>query len=119
MKRILTLAIALTLAITFTYPAYAQTLFEERTVTPIFTGLNYAQTRRVTSNGLLDVHTLTIDVNQQHLELQPVSSRTDNGLKETLTRLLDANGAVAGVNLGGHPFGRAWAGDAKRQNNKR
>ena len=110
MKRKFILLFVLIFALAFPCSTYAQTLYEFKTVTPVYTGLNYEQSRRVTSNGLLDVHVLTVDLDQDHLEVRPVASGTENGLKEQLTRMLEQSGAVAGIN--GDFFGLAGSHDS-------
>ncbi|MDR2903993.1 MAG: phosphodiester glycosidase family protein, partial [Clostridiales bacterium] len=68
---------------------------EKLTVTK---GLTYEKSRRVTDAGLLDVHVLQMDLNSPHLSIATVKSKTELSLKETTQKLINDNGAVAGIN---------------------
>ncbi|MCL2199215.1 MAG: phosphodiester glycosidase family protein [Defluviitaleaceae bacterium] len=78
--------------------AYAlDILFEHRETMEVSRGVVYEQNRMMTTRGMLDVHVLTVDVNQPYITLAPVYS-DEMGLRETTSRMLYGAGAVAGIN---------------------
>ncbi|MCL2398698.1 MAG: phosphodiester glycosidase family protein [Defluviitaleaceae bacterium] len=73
-------------------------LFEHRERTYLSRDVVYELNRKVTSAGFLDVHTLTIPLNDPYITIAPVESHRELGLRETTQALLTAAGAIAGTN---------------------
>ncbi|MCL2352824.1 MAG: phosphodiester glycosidase family protein, partial [Firmicutes bacterium] len=98
--------LAAVLALIPSLPALAaEPLFELTTRRAVTKGVTYEENRQVTDAGLLDIHVLTIPLDDPYITVGPAASANDAGLKETVTRLLADNGAVAGTN--GDFFGLA------------
>lgn len=85
----------------------ATSLYEQKTEKVISKGVYYELLQKVTNEGLLDVHVITVDLTQSHIEVKPVGSKIEHGLKETTSNLVRTNSAIAGVN--GDFFGMAGA----------
>jgi len=99
LKRILFLCTAVLSIAMFSQVAYGvEILFEHRTQTQPSRGVTYEQNRMVTTNGMLDVHVLIVDLNQPHIYIDPVTSANEIGRKETTTTLLRDAGAIGGIN---------------------
>ena len=76
----------------------AQVLFEHTERTYITRNVVYELNRQVTTAGFLDVHTLTVPLNDPNITVAPVESQQGLGLRETALALLTNAGAVGGVN---------------------
>ncbi len=61
-------------------------------------GLTYEKSIRVTDAGLLDVHVLDIQLDSPNISISTIKSKTEYSLKEPTSKLVNDNGAVAGVN---------------------
>lgn len=77
--------------------AYARVLFETIQQEIVAGGVNYEYIRQATTNGLLDIHILTVDINNPHIDIRALQPE-NYGTRETLTTLLNENGAIAGIN---------------------
>jgi len=77
--------------------AYADVLFEHRESESLAPGVHYERILRMTERGLLDIHVLTVPLNDPNIYIGPVASQ-QHGLKETTTNLLSGADAVAGIN---------------------
>ncbi|MCL2462370.1 MAG: hypothetical protein FWF44_06865, partial [Defluviitaleaceae bacterium] len=98
------LAVALTISLAA--PAFALTvLYDHKTTETVTKGVTYTYDQQVTDAGLLDIHVLKIPLDDPYITVGPATSTTDCGLKETVTKLLTENGAIAGTN--GDFFGLA------------
>lgn len=91
------LAFALAAALSLPVGA-AQTLYTKTDSELVARGVTYTDTRRLTTDGYLDIHYLTIDLTQDHIQVKSVESAKEYGLKESTQELLTSNGAIAGVN---------------------
>jgi len=78
--------------------AHADVLFEHRISDTPHPGVEYERVIRMTGNGILDIHVLTVPLNDSYLYIGPVTSQREHGLRETTTNLLSDAGAVAGIN---------------------
>lgn len=76
----------------------ADTVYQQRTHEIVTKGVMYEENSRMTTEGIQNIHVLTIDLTQSTLELKEVESKTEYGLKETVQKMLTDNGAIAGVN---------------------
>ncbi|GHV38343.1 hypothetical protein FACS189490_00110 [Clostridia bacterium] len=72
--------------------------YESVSAGQISKGLVYEKNQTVTSAGFLDVYVLKVPLDDKYITVSPASSKIEYGLKETTTKLLLDNGAVAGVN---------------------
>ena len=100
MKKILYSLGALVLAVVFiasTKTAHADVLYDHR-LREERNDIIYERIRQMTSNGMLDVHVLTIPLDNPNIYIGPVVSQQAHGRKETATNLLSAVDAVAGIN---------------------
>ena len=90
---VITLAIAL-------YPANlsAAIFYEVNIPTHLGRNITYISNFQITDRGFLDVHVLRVPLNNPHVQLGPVQSRRESQLREPTTTLLNAHGAVAGIN---------------------
>jgi exopolysaccharide biosynthesis protein len=76
----------------------AETLYELAEYRQISKGVTYEGRKTATTEGLLDINILRMPVSDPYIKLRPIESKTEYGLRETLTDLLGANGAIAGAN---------------------
>lgn len=98
-KGIFLLAVVILVALWPPMPvSAASALYEYREWTSLAKGVTYELNRQVTDAGLLDVHVLTVPLNDPYIYVGPVESQKELGLKETAKDLLSASKAVAGVN---------------------
>lgn len=80
-------------------PAYAaQAVHQNRTQETITRGVTYEHNSQMTTEGIQNIHVLTVDLTESTLELREVESKEEYGLKETVQKMLTENGAIAGVN---------------------
>lgn len=61
-------------------------------------GLTYEKSIRVTDARLLEVHVLKVDMDSPNLTISTIKSKMEYGIKETTSKLVNDNGAIAGVN---------------------
>ena len=61
-------------------------------------GVTYTEERRLTDAGFQDIYVLEMDLNESSLSFHEVETTGEYGLKETVQKMLQDNGAVAGVN---------------------
>ena len=73
-------------------------LHEEKEVQTITSGVIYEKNRRFTQDGWLDIHVMTIDMENPNVELGVLDSTQEFGLREPLKDLAQKKGAVAGIN---------------------
>ena len=98
-KRVAALLLSMAMLATSALPAYgATTIFQQTTTQDVVKGVTYQQKIRLTEDGWLDLYILTIDLSNENLSVEPVESKTEAGLRETVSKLLTDNGALAGVN---------------------
>jgi exopolysaccharide biosynthesis protein len=75
-----------------------QTIFERNEVTNLAKDVTFTRSIRVTDRGLLDVYVLKAPIGADHISIRPSGSIVEHGLRETPTKILGDNGAIAGVN---------------------
>ncbi len=101
--------ITLILIFLISVPALAsEVIFERREQTVLAKNVTYELNRQITSDGMLDVHILTVPLDNPYMYVGPVNSSRELGFKETAYSMLSGAGALAGVN--GDFFGVAGAG---------
>ncbi|MDR1706333.1 MAG: phosphodiester glycosidase family protein, partial [Clostridiales bacterium] len=80
-------------------PALANNIiYEHRQQTVLAKDVTYELNRQITEDGMLEIHVLTVPLNDPHMYIGPVTSGDALGLKESTSKLLSDAGAVAGVN---------------------
>lgn len=82
----------------FSSTAMADNLYSEKTEETVTKGVLYSYEHRLSTEGWQNIYALEIDLNSDNVKLAPVESKTEYGLKESALKLLNDNGAVAGVN---------------------
>lgn len=100
MKKILYLLAALVFTVAVlasARTAYADVLFEHE-FREEQGGVIYERVLQMTTNGMLDIHVLTVPLNDPYIYIGPVVSQHAGGRRETATTLLSDAGAVAGIN---------------------
>ena len=78
--------------------AWGATYYEQRTQQTVTRGVSYEHNSRIIDAGVQDIHVLKVDLTESTLSFHAVSSPAELGLKQTVKKLLEENGAVAGVN---------------------
>jgi len=73
-------------------------LFEDRETFEPAPGVVYERIFRMTERGMLDIHVLTVPLDDPNIYIGPVASDREFGLRDTTTNLLSDAGAVAGIN---------------------
>jgi exopolysaccharide biosynthesis protein len=82
-----------------TYVAHAQyTYYEKSEVESLGKGITYTKSQQVTERGLLDVYILKAPLNDPYIKIKPATSAVQFELKESTTKILGDNGAIAGIN---------------------
>ena len=76
---------------------YAAVYFEQKTQEIVANGIVYEDRVQATSAGLIDVSVLYVSLDNPHVEVKPVLGAS-YGSKETVSKMVLDNGAVAGVN---------------------
>ena len=76
----------------------AESLYEQVTQEVLAKGIDYKVKHRLTTDGWLDIYVLTADLTNPNIEVIPVNSKKELGLRETVDKLITDNSAVAGVN---------------------
>ena len=76
----------------------AQKLYDDVTTSVITKGVEYEFNHRLTEDGWQDIHVLKINMNDPYITLVPVESTTEYGKKETVLKMVNDSGAIAGVN---------------------
>ena len=76
----------------------ATTYYNAASQKTITKGLTYEASTRITDAGLLDVYVLKVNLDNPNLSLETIQSQTEYGLKETTSKLVNDNGAIAGIN---------------------
>jgi exopolysaccharide biosynthesis protein len=102
-RRIITLILVLSFLLSNN--VLANTYFEMTQRHHITQAITYETRRMVTEHGFLDVYIMKVPLGDPYITVAPVSSNIEYGLKETTSRLLSSNGAIAGIN--GDFFGAA------------
>ena len=73
-------------------------LHEEKEVETLTSGVTYEKKRRFTQDGWLDIHVITMDMDNPNVKLDVLDSTKEFGLREPLKDLAQGRGAVAGIN---------------------
>ena len=81
----------------YTSPVCARVLYETKQSEIVVKGVNYDYIRQATTNGLLDIHILTVDINNPYIDIKTLQPE-NYGTRETVTSLLNNSGAIAGIN---------------------
>ena len=76
----------------------AHVMFEHRDRTYLSRDVFFERIRQVTTAGFLDLHILSIPLNDPYITIAPVESQRELGLRETTQALLAGAGAIAGTN---------------------
>ena len=76
----------------------ATKLYNEVKTSTVTKGVDYIYDHRLTDAGFQDVHVLKIDMDADNIKLAPVESISEYGKKETVLKMVNDNGALAGVN---------------------
>ncbi|MCL1998418.1 MAG: phosphodiester glycosidase family protein [Turicibacter sp.] len=95
MKKIVFIALLL---LFFPINAQAQLIFEHREQTFLSRDVIYELNRQITTDGFLDIHVLRVPLNDPFIEILPIESARELGLRETTYNLLQSAGAIAGTN---------------------
>ena len=98
MKKTVLLLLFLTAIIMPVQVQANQILFEHTERTYISHNVVYERNRQVTNAGFLDVHILTVPLNDPYISVSPVESQQDLGVRETALNLLTQAGAIGGIN---------------------
>ena len=98
-KGILVFCAALIMAVGFGITVQAENiLFENRVQQRLSRGVVYERNRMMTTNGMLDVHVMLVDLNEQYLNVEPVTSSLTLGRRDTTSNILADAGAIGGIN---------------------
>lgn len=97
-KPMISAFMAFCLSIGGSVSVFADNLYSEKTEEIVTKGVTYGYEHRLATDGWQNIHTLTIDLTSDNVKIAPVESSIEYGLKETALKLLNDNGAVAGVN---------------------
>ncbi|HCT64396.1 MAG TPA: hypothetical protein DIC60_03850 [Lachnospiraceae bacterium] len=75
----------------------ATTLYEQITAETVAKGVTYEKKHRLTEDGWLDIHMITVDLTNSNISVEPIESKTA-GLREKVGKLLTDANAIAGAN---------------------
>lgn len=73
-------------------------IYETKKSQIITRGVTYDEITRMTKNGWLYMYALTIDANDENVDLDVIKSTSEYGLKESTLAISSENGVVAAVN---------------------
>lgn len=73
-------------------------LYEEKEVTKVTNGVKYEVINRFTGAGWLDIYSMIVDLETPYIDINVLESTEKVGGKETLTKLIESNNAIAGIN---------------------
>ena len=91
-------AFILTTAAFGTTVGAGEILFEHSEQQELSRGVTYELNRMMTTNGMLDIHVMTIDLTDPHIYISPVTSERGLGRRETTLNLMRNSGAIGGIN---------------------
>lgn len=98
-KKIMAFFMAGVLIGTGSVPAFgADKLYDKVTTQTITKGVTYEKNHRLTTDGWQDIYVMKIPLNDPAIQVAPVESSTEYGLKETVMQLIWNSNAVAGMN---------------------
>lgn len=98
-KGIITAALIFTMALGNVSTTFAASkLYNEVTSSKVTKGVDYIYDHRLTDAGFQNVNVLKIDLGADNIKLAPVESVGEYGKKETVLKMVNDNGAIAGVN---------------------
>ena len=100
LKSVVSAVTAFSIILSMSVPVLADNLYSEKSEEIVTKGVTYSFEHRLSTAGWQKIHALTIDLTSSNIEIAPVESSVEYGLKETALKLLNDSGAVAGVNLG-------------------
>lgn len=80
------------------FTAYGAVIYEVIEKETVSTGILYEKSTQVAESGLLDVHVLKIDITNANVEIKPIASSGAYGTKDTVLKMVQDSGALAGVN---------------------
>lgn len=99
--RTLASALVLTLSLSFTAPSLAalpETIWQEKTATPVAKGVTYDHISRFTVDGWFNIHVLTVDLTDPTVQITGLRSSQGLSTLAPLSQMAAAKGAVAAVN---------------------
>lgn len=76
----------------------ANILYDQVTQETVTKGVTYEKNHRLTEEGWQDIHVLKMDMTNPYLSFSTVESATEYGKKDTVLKMLQDTGALAGVN---------------------
>jgi len=76
----------------------AYLLYETKKTQEISKDVTYQEIKQVTSLGLRDIYVLKVPTKDPNIKLNTSTSRDDFNLKQNVVKILNDNGAIAGVN---------------------
>lgn len=88
---------AVLFSISSIYASTPEVLHQSQTIQTITKGATHITDSRLTSKGWQDVHMLKVDLADPNIQVRPIEA-SNIGEKQTILSLVEAAGAVAGVN---------------------
>lgn len=79
-------------------PSINNVLYENKEITQVTNGVKYEVINRLTEAGWLDIYSMIVDLKTPYIELKVLESTDQVGGKATLTKLIESNKAMAGIN---------------------
>ena len=73
-------------------------LHEDKKITQVTNGVEYEVISRFTEAGWLDIYNMIVDLENPYIDINVLESTEQAGGKETLTKLIESNNAIAGIN---------------------
>jgi len=98
MLKKLLFSLAISLAVLTTTSYAMEILYQHTTTEEISHAVTYEHNRLMTTNGMLDVHILYIDLADPHTYINPLTSHRGLGRRETTLNLARNNDALAAIN---------------------
>ena len=88
LKRLLIASVAAVSVFTAVPAMAAESLYEQVTDEVLAKGINYTLKHRLTKEGWLDIYVLTADLSNPNIDVEPVDSKKELGLRETVDKLI-------------------------------
>lgn len=97
-KILVSTLLSLSIVTSSLYTTLAYVLYETGQSEVLAKNTTYEKVTQATENGLLDIHILRAPIGDEYIKIKPIQSSEQYSLKQTTSKILQDNGAIAGVN---------------------
>lgn len=99
LKKIAVFSAALAILLSsYAYGSSFYTVYDLSHQTRLSTGITYERIEKYTSAGWMNINVIRADLTDKYTEIEPITSEKGVGNRESLSSMIKASGATAGVN---------------------